>query len=386
MSQEKLLQYINLRNDYESKQNIGVQRIITIEEQQLINDINNYTLINEDFKKLINSMNNASPIERENLAKKYLEQLEEPVESASLEEQEISKTFGIDISNIEHKFLNNGNEIFYFYDLKLNREVVLQNNKYGKNLVEQLKELQQENELFQTSNNELNTNNILEQQINKSDIELKMVTLNEIRNNQNIVNSLKEEDYNKLNYLINNYVYLNIKCINLENLIYIDNNNKLREVVYDKEKDRYYTDEPKTANYQEETQNIETTNLNHIEETVDNYNENYNIEDKKNYENESFDELPEEVKEQTKIYYDYPEILEKIADTDQQKQWQHYVDLYTQKLEQEKNMQNQDKPKQKVKTGNLNKKAGYVDALLLSLITGFTFGIFVTIIVLVLNK
>lgn len=386
MTKEKLLQYINIRNDYDSKQNIGVQRIITVEEKQLIDEINNYTLINEDFKNLIISMNNASSIEREELAKKYLEQLEEPVESANLEENEISKTFGIDISNIEHKFLNNGIEIFYFYDLKLNREVVLQNNRYGKNLVEQLKEIQQKNQLFQTSNDEQNTNNILEQQINKSNIELKMVTLNEIKNNPDLVSTLKDEENDKLNYLIDNYIYLNIKCINLENLIYIDNNNKLREVVYDKENDRYYTDEPKTANYQEETQNIETTYSNYIEEALDDYNNNYNIENEKNFETESFDDLSETIKEQTKIYYNYPEILERIDDTNKKEQWKHYVNLYTQKLEQEKNLQNQYKPQQKVKKDIINKKAGYVDALILSLITGFTFGIFVTILTIILSK
>ena len=383
MNKDRVIQYINLRNDYEMKTSMNIVRIITDTDKQLINEINSYALQDKEFMNILNSMSNINPSERIKVIEEYFNKKEE-VKEASVEEKEISKTFGIDISNINHKFLNNGNEIFYFYDLKLGRDVVLQNNKNGKTLVEQLKEMQQENEMFQTQNNEANTNNMLEQQINNSDIELKMVTLNDIRNNPNITNSMNKDDLNKLNYLINNYNNLNIKVINLENMLYIDNNNSIREVIYNKEKNQYYTEEPQSANYQEENQKIELANPSYENVETYNYNDKYSVEQEKNIEVESFDDLSEQIKNQTMVYYDYPEILDKMDDLEEKKKWQHYIELYAKKLEQEKLLQNKEQPKEKVKKDN--KKAGYADALLLSLITGFTFGIFVTLTTILFNK
>ena len=383
MNKDRVIQYINLRNDYEMKTSMNIVRIITDTDKQLINEINSYALQDKEFMNILNSMSNINPSERIKVIEEFFNKKEE-VKEASVEEKEISKTFGIDISNINHKFLNNGNEIFYFYDLKLGRDVVLQNNKNGKTLVEQLKEMQQENEMFQTQNNEANTNNMLEQQINNSDIELKMVTLNDIRNNPNITNSMNKDDLNKLNYLINNYNNLNIKVINLENMLYIDNNNSIREVIYNKEKNQYYTEEPQSANYQEENQKIELANPSYENVETYNYNDKYSVEQEKNIEVESFDDLSEQIKNQTMVYYDYPEILDKMDDLEEKKKWQHYIELYDKKLEQEKLLQNKEQPKEKVKKDN--KKAGYADALLLSLITGFTFGIFVTLTTILFNK
>ena len=383
MNKDRVIQYINLRNDYEMKTSMNIVRIITDTDKQLINEINSYALQDKEFMNILNSMSNINPSERIKVIEEFFNKKEE-VKEASVEEKEISKTFGIDISNINHKFLNNGNEIFYFYDLKLGRDVVLQNNKNGKTLVEQLKEMQQENEMYQTQNNEANTNNMLEQQINNSDIELKMVTLNDIRNNPNITNSMNKDDLNKLNYLINNYNNLNIKVINLENMLYIDNNNSIREVIYNKEKNQYYTEEPQSANYQEENQKIELANPSYENVETYNYNDKYSVEQEKNIEVESFDDLSEQIKNQTMVYYDYPEILDKMDDLEEKKKWQHYIELYDKKLEQEKLLQNKEQPKEKVKKNN--KKAGYADALLLSLITGFTFGIFVTLTTILFNK
>lgn len=59
----------------------------------------------------------------------------------------------------------------------------------------------------------------------------KLVTLDEIKNYQNIISSMSKEDSNKLNYLINNYKKLNIKYINLDTLTYIDESNQERQIL-----------------------------------------------------------------------------------------------------------------------------------------------------------
>lgn len=75
------------------------------------------------------------------------------------------------------------------------------------------------NEYFnETSKEELNTK------------KTKLVTLDEIKNYQDIISSMNKEDSNKLNYLINNYKKLNIQYINLDTLTYIDENNQERQV------------------------------------------------------------------------------------------------------------------------------------------------------------
>ena len=154
--------------------------------------------------------------------------------------------------------------------------------------------------------------------------------------------------------------------------------------IYNKEKNQYYTEEPQSANYQEENQKIELANPSYENVETYNYNDKYSVEQEKNIEVESFDDLSEQIKNQTMVYYDYPEILDKMDDLEEKKKWQHYIELYDKKLEQEKLLQNKEQPKEKVKKDN--KKAGYADALLLSLITGFTFGIFVTLTTILFNK
>ena len=228
-----------------------------------------------------------------------------------------------------------------------------------------------------------NTNNILNSQVNNSNLELKMVTLNDIKNNPYYLNSLINlEEKNKLNFLIDNYINLRIRCINLENLIYIDNNNALKEIVYDKEQDKYYAEEPKEASYQEENQSMKISNTSHVEDNTNEYNDNYDVQNEEDIDNKTFDDLDPNIKAQTEIYYKYPEILERVEDPNEKKMFEHYVDLYKQKLEQENKLS--DKPKEKKKTDDL-KKAGFADALVLALIAGFAFGVFVTLTALIIN-
>ena len=174
---------------------------------------------------------------------KKAEKEEEPEKS---EEEEIAKTFGVDVNKIEHKYLNNGNEIFSFYDANLGRQVILENNKKGKSLTEYLKEIQDKNEKYQTENSEANTNDILRDESNEENIELKMYTKEEILSNE--LGNMNNKDIAKLNYLLRNYERLRIKGINLENLIYIDEDNKIHEAIIN-EKQEVVVATPDDANY-----------------------------------------------------------------------------------------------------------------------------------------
>lgn len=378
-----LIEYVNLMNRYEEQLKQGITMIFTIEDKNLMAYMRQLAKRDKEISTFLQHLSDVPSYERLEEIEKYYNEKEKIENAASEEEKEIAKTFGIDISKINHKYLNNNKEIFYFYDLKLGKEVVLENKKEGKSLVEQLKEMQLEKETYQTTNNETNTYRMLNNQ--RNNMELDLLTINEIKNHQQQLSNMNKEDYNKLNYLINNYNNLNIKYINLENLFYIDENNILKEVIYDKNLDRYIIEEPASAYNKEENIDTNDTISENYNSLQSDYENKPNIELEKNIEIESYDELPQQIKDKVKIYYEYPELLEKL-DKDKQEIWKHYIDLYQEKLDQEQELTN-NKPKVKVKQEKVEeKKAGFISAFLLFILTGFTGGILATILTLILSK
>ena len=54
MNKDRVIQYINLRNDYEMKTSMNIVRIITDTDKQLINEINSYALQDKEFMNILN--------------------------------------------------------------------------------------------------------------------------------------------------------------------------------------------------------------------------------------------------------------------------------------------------------------------------------------------
>ena len=376
MNKEIMIKYVELLNQYKLNNNIS----FNVEELSFIKQVNKEAINNIELYNLIESIKKLS---NETEIKKIIDDYFNKIENSSSInnnniEKEIEKTFGIDINNIHHHFLDNGNEIFYFYDLKLNKNVVLENKKDGKSLVEQLKEMQVKNESYQTENNIQNTNNMLEY-LRQNDMEVKMIDINEIHNYTNQLNNLNEEQTKKLRILISSSNQMNIKYVNIENMLAIDNNNRILEVKHDKEKDIYNIVEPNEGIYNEQDINtsdrIDTTYTE--QEQINNLQNEY--EDKP--EVNSIDDLDEETLKQVETYYNYPELLNQLPDSEREK-WSKYVEMYKDKKVKEMNQL--DSPKQIIKKDE--RKAGYVDAVLLALITGFFGGIFTTIMTIIISK
>lgn len=368
-------EYVKLLNIYNHNKSI----IFNVEQMNLINQVNQEATQNIELYTLIDQIKKSSnELEIKNIIDNYYNKETNSIISENEVENEIQKTFGISIDNIHHHFLDNGKEVFYFYDSKLNRNVVLENNKEGKTLVEQLKEIQSKNEIYQTENNVQNTNNMLES-LRQQDMELKMIDVNEIHNYTNQLNNLNEEQTKKLRMLITSSKDMNIKYINIENMLGIDENNRLFEVKHNKEKDIYNIITPDEGIYNEE--NITTSDRidsNYTELEQSNALENIYEDD---LEIKKSDDLDEEMINQIEIYYNYPELLNNLPDNERIK-WQRYVDIYKDKKVKE--MSKLDTPKQIVKKDE--KKAGYVDALLLALITGFFGGIFATLMTIIISR
>lgn len=379
MNKEQLIQYFNLYNQWEKNNNIK----FTTEQINLIQRVQNEAQVNIELSNLISNTLISSEQERMNALNKYLKDQENKKEIK--EEEIISKTYGIDISNIQHKYLDNGKEIFYFYDIKLGRNIVLENQKNGISLVEQLKEMQIENEKFQTGTDIQNTNQMLKEKQNKENIEIKMIPLNEINNHMNEIQTKNATDLHKIDYLIKNAERIGLSYINIENIIGIDKYGKIIEVTYDKENNRYMINEPISAEYKEE--NINTSEkINNNYTTEENYN---NIHNDYEYKPEikeqtDYEELTENIKQQIKQYYESPELLE-ILPEEEKKIWINYIELYKKHLQKDEQYLKQNKPKQKIYKKEVN-KSGFADILILSLITGFLGGVLTTLTTLLLTK
>ena len=150
---------------------------------------------------------------------------------------------------------------------------------------------------------------------------------------------------------------------------------------YLKEQDKYMINGPMNTNYNEEqittsdkidTQYIENEQYNSLQS---------NYEDKPQI--QEFNQLSEEMQQQIKQYYEYPELLEMLPEEEKQI-WKNSVELYKQKLEKDEyNLEN--KPKQYVLKKE-EKQSGFADVLLLSLITGFLGGVLTTLTTILLTK
>ncbi|MBE6159515.1 MAG: hypothetical protein E7157_00490 [Lactobacillales bacterium] len=381
MNREQLVEYVNLYNQFQKNPNMQ----FTAEQLNLINEVHKEAQTNQELATFLSNTSNSTEQERMNALNEYINK-QEIQKQGEKEEEVIAATYGIDISNIQHKYLDNGKEIFYFYDMKLGRNVVLENKKEGISLVEQLKQMQIENEKFQLGTNEQNTNQMLNEQQNKENIEIKMIPLNEIENHMNQLQNMSVEDAQKFNFLVRNAEQMGISYINIENLIGINQSGELLEVKYDKLNNKYEISSPTGAIYHENEITTSDRIDNSYTESEQYNNLQSNFEDKPEIETvDEFDQLSDEMKEQIQKYHEYPELLEMLPEEEKQ-MWTYYVDIYEQKLEKEQEMQNQqNKPKQYVYKKQ-DKKAGFADILLLSLITGFLGGILTTLTTILLTK
>ena len=161
MNKEQLIEYVNLYNMFQNNPKMQ----FTQEQLKLINEVHKEAQTNPDLANFISRVQISSESERISALNEYL--TEQEMKKQVTEEEMIAETYGIDISKVQHKYLDNGKEIFYFYDMKLGRNVVLENKKEGKTLVEQLKQMQIENEKYRLGTDEQNTHQMLTDQQNK---------------------------------------------------------------------------------------------------------------------------------------------------------------------------------------------------------------------------
>ena len=319
----------------------------TPEEREAVRRVQVAAGNNPDLGDLLKRIKECSSEERQKIVDEYFKNKDKPKN----EEEEIAKVYGVDPRNIESKRLSNGKEIFSFYDYKLNRLVVLENNKNGKSLTEYLEEIQNENEQYQSEDDLDNANSIMDDQRKKTSMELEMVSVKEIGDHQSEIDALSDEDKRKIDYLIGHAEQLGVKEINIENQIYVDADNHIKEVVLDKEM-KVQIAEPESENYENvgeaiepETIGAETVGIGAVagalsaEAASDNNDLDAMFADNEIIENvspakfDSFEDFDEKTKQAVIAAYEDSNILNQIEDPAKKQDLENKIGLYKNYLE-----------------------------------------------------
>ena len=343
-------------------------KVLNIEERKAIIEVNNLCKNDKEVNEMINKIKKSFSDEaRMNILNDYLRKKE--LNKAKSNKEVISKKFGVDINEIEHKYLNNGKEIFAFYDFKIGRKRLIENPING-TLVEFLKEEQNNNGNFQSNDFKANSNAILNETSKEKNIELQMIYIEDLYKYKDIINNMDEEDIICLNELLKNREKLNIKYINLENILALDVDGKIIEGKYSEEKQKAELQSPKGANYNE--QEISNEN-NDVSSNEDNENL-YNMEDTNTLEYNEFEDIPDiineeeidqsmrqKVAENLKKYYKNPDAMLSLAPLERE-YYEKLVGILSEKIELKK------ENKQVMTLKNPDNKWGFSNIILLSII------------------
>ena len=345
-------------------------------DKNLINQINSSAYDSKEFQELMNKLRHAIPLDREKIINEYFDKNNEKDTNP---EKEIANTFGVDISKIEHKILDSGIEIFSFYNPENGKQVILENKKDGVSLVEQLKQIQEENTKYQSSNNEKNTTSILNDQRIKENIELKLIPIEEINEYLGQVKNLTVEDYKKLVFIIKNADELHINYINVENLFGLSKDGKIYEARTNSNKE-LQIGEPDNAIYNESKIDVsDEVNNNELDNA---YEDNPNIKEElpeELQEGLSFEELDEEVKEKTIMLYENPDKLEKLPE-EEKETYKNNIEIYQKYLLYLEKKEELEKNKHYTKILKKDDNKGYTTMFNLSMIL-----IFVAIAILLIS-
>lgn len=341
---------------------------LNAEEKKAILEVNNLCKTDSEFNEMVNKLKGSFGDEtRINILNDYLNQ--KKLKEAKSNEEVISKTFGVDINDIEHKYLNSGKEIFFFYDFKIGRKRLLENPSDG-TLVEFLKEEQNNNEDFQSNDYKANSTAILNEKLKEKNIELKMVYIGDLNDHQKEIDNLEEKKKKCLDEILKNKEKLGVVYVNLEDIVALDKDGKIIEGAYNDEKQKAEVQSPKEANYKAQ----EISNENNDVSSNENNGESYVTDNTSVNEFNEFEDIPdiinaegidpamrEEVAANLKKYYKNPDAMLALAPLERE-YYEKLVGILSEKIELKK------ENKQVMILKNPDNKWGFSNIVLLSII------------------
>lgn len=342
--------------------------MLNVEEKKAILEVNNLCKTDSEFNEMVNKLKGSfSDESRMNILNDYLNQKE--LKEAKSNEEVISKTFGVDINDIEHKYLNSGKEIFSFYDSKIGRKRLLENPSDG-TLVEFLKEEQNNNADFQSNDYKANSTAILNEKLKEKNIELKMVYIGDLNDHQKEIDNLEEKKKKCLDEILKNKEKLGVVYVNLEDIVALDKDGKIIEGAYNDEKQKAEVQSPKEANYKAQ----EISNENNDVSSNENNGESYVTDNTSVNEFNEFEDIPdiinaegidpamrEEVAANLKKYYKNPDAMLALAPLERE-YYEKLVGILSEKIELKK------ENKQVMTLKNPDNKWGFSNIVLLSII------------------
>ena len=362
------------------------------EEQEAIAEINSKVIKKDaEIKRLLTFLNVAPNLDTmQKLVNQYV--IDEEAKKVSDQKDLISKVYGIDIEDIEHKYLQNGKEIFAFYDSKLNRKRVMENVN-EQTLTEQLKKMQNDNENYQTENYSENSEQTLKDQAYENKSELQMIYIPDVEDYKVQINALDNEKLNSFRELLAKADALQLTYINIEEQIALDKDGKIWESTYNKKEGKSIVETPQSYRYNEDEMSNEDTTYNNIdsikeengkeseevkEEVIEEINEEYfneyedmaeliDAEYKTYYVNVKVDKKA--IFEKIKEYYKNPELMDKLVGNEKEF-YEKMVDIYGEKIDQKKK---ENKPLTKKNTNPDLNNYGFGYVLLLTIIVIIAF-------------
>lgn len=341
---------------------------LNAEEKKAILEVNNLCKTDSEFNEMVNKLKGSFGDEtRINILNDYLNQ--KKLKEAKSNEEVISKTFGVDINDIEHKYLNSGKEIFSFYDSKIGRKRLLENPS-DVTLVEFLKEEQNNNEDFQSNDYKANSTVILNEKLKEKNIELKMIYIGDLNDHQKEIDNLEEKKKKCLDEILKNKEKLGVVYVNLEDIVALDKDGKIIEGAYNDEKQKAEVQSPKEANYKAQ----EISNENNDVSSNENNGESYVTDNTSVNEFNEFEDIPdiinaegidpamrEEVAANLKKYYKNPDAMLALAPLERE-YYEKLVGILSEKIELKK------ENKQVMTLKNPDNKWGFSNIVLLSII------------------
>ena len=245
----------------------------------------------------------------------------------------ISKIYGINVEDIESLKLNNGKEVFTFYDTKQGRKRIIE-NLGQESLVSKLKEIQNNNIEFQGKDYKKNSNDILanEAEKNNNRQEFKMVEIDDYINHPENYGTLDNDTRTIIEKLSEAKETLQIRYINIENKVGLTKDNRVIEIAKNQDGVFVFVEPTKWKNNVDEMSNEDKVNENnqYSEDTLEQGEEENNEIEENDFEDEPefvsseeiqseinaqnlvFEESPEEIRDKIKEYYEDPSKMNNI--------------------------------------------------------------------------
>lgn len=272
MDREYLKKYIDILDELEKG------NTITDSEYEIKYYVENDISISD----LVQSLNSSDSYEvRSQMINDYFrkKEYENKTEEEKMKEA-LGRQYGLDLVNIEHMKLQSGVSIIAFYDNKINRKRLIEYNS-AKSLVEEFTIIQNENTDFQTKDYKNNSEEIAKREANNNiKRELEMVDINRARSEYfELIKRIKDNDPTKIqaiNEILKEADKRNIKFINFENMIALDENGNIIESFYNKKTDQFELETPQKINVSVDTidnKNETSSYSDYFDEAVDENNE-----------------------------------------------------------------------------------------------------------------